>query len=1201
MDILRALREGAQLNADSFALLSLERVPLTYPRLLTHCYRVIADLNQAGISRGDRVAVVLPNGPEMAACVVAIAMGASCAPLNPNYRRSEFEFYLSDLAPRALIVQESADLPAIAVAESLGMRVIRLRPSTADAAGIFTLDLPPAPANATPVFAQPGDEALVLHTSGTTARPKMVPLTHSNLAATIDNIIATLALTPRDRCLNVMPLFHVNGMIGVVFASLAAGASVVCAPGFYAPHFFEWCREFAPTWYSAVPAMHQSILARTREHPEWAASSTFRFIRSGAAPLAPVLMAELERVFQVPVIEGYGLTETAQQVSVNPLPPCERKPGSVGIPGQTEIGIIGEDGELLGTGQTGEIVARGPAVMTGYANNPIANRESFINGWFRTGDQGRLDADGYLYVTGRIKEIINRGGQKISPSEIDEVICAHPAVAQAVTFPVPDSRLGEDIAAVVVLNSRDAITKHGLRSFVAERVADFKVPRQIYFVDRIPTGPSGKVRRIELSALLGIVGSDSPELPARGPYVAPASETEKALTEIWTGVLGVDHIGINDDFVSLGGDSLLLAQLVLRLHESGWRKISILTFFDRPTIAGLAELIDSEGKDSRGYADESSRVLSVQPQGSRTPIFMVRGFTIFSELSRLLGTDQPIYALLDPEMMDLNPPYDFVGIARRHVRTILAVRPHGPYVIGGFSAGGPLAYEVAQQLIESGHEVALLVLFDSSCPVQPSVSWARRKGSNVRIHLRELRAMRVEKYSTYLAPVLARQVEALRSRIRAWTGGDMPGVDQPSSEDRDPPVAFQDASRSYRPQPYHGRAILFKRTKGISSRFVLPDCGWGAFINRLHICVVPGDHFAMFVEPGVAILADRLRSILDDVSAERPPRDASRSIANAAYESYESAPGRIDAVARQHNGSVSGESSPAAVSNGRSYATSGNREASISHWPIQPLGKRPPLYVMGSFKEFIPLAWRLGLDQPVLGVAVPNELKLRMPYRLEEFAAAQVESILKYQTSGPYFLAGFSAEGVLAFEVARQLTAKGSEMGLVVLVDSACPAEPDPLLTRMTRNARIHITQVLKGGIPQLRLNASGILRRLVLRMRIQRWRFANPLRIPVSRPAPRDPMDVVVANVIAARSYVPQPYSGRVLLFKRTMDLIGRYRQPDNGWGRVVRDGLEVHRIEGDHLALLAEPGVDVLAEKLAEAMGIKRDERMAQAVVGF
>jgi AMP-binding enzyme/AMP-binding enzyme C-terminal domain/Phosphopantetheine attachment site len=247
---------------------------------------------------------------------------------------------------------------------------------------------------------------------------------------------------------------------------------------------------------------------------------------------------------------------------------------------------MNEEGELLPTGHTGEIVVRGPAVMAGYANDPTANDELFTNGWFRTGDEGRLDADGYLYVTGRIKEIINRGGQKISPREIDEVIRSHPAVADAAAFPVSDPRLGEDIAAAVVLKARDSITEHALKAFVAERVADFKVPRQIYFVDKIPDGSTGKPQGSNLASQLGLADGGSPELLMRAPYIPPSSKTEKALAEIWTGVLGVKHIGINDHFLSLGGDSLLLAQLVLRLHEAGWSQISILTFFDRPTVAG---------------------------------------------------------------------------------------------------------------------------------------------------------------------------------------------------------------------------------------------------------------------------------------------------------------------------------------------------------------------------------------------------------------------------------------------------------------------------------------------------------------------------------------------------------------------------------------------------------------------------------------
>ncbi len=599
MGIRQALEGQSQQSPSSSALLSLERTPLTYSRLLTQCHRVITDLNHGGISRGDRVAVLLPNGPEMAACMLAIAMGASCAPLNPNFRRSEFEFYLSDLAPRALIVEEGADLPAIAVAESLGIRVIRLRPSTTDAAGSFTLDLEPAPANAPPVFAQPHDEALVLHTSGTTARPKMVPLTQANLAASALNIAASLGLEASDRCLNVMPLFHIHGFVGALLSTIVSGGSFVCTPGFQAPRFFDWCDEFAPTWYTAVPTMHQAVLARATENPARVANSRLRFIRSCSAPLSPDLMAQLEQTFRVPVLEAYGMTEASHQIATNPQPPAARKPGSVGRAFGTDVAIMdaNENGNLLAPGEIGEIALRGPGVISGYANNPEANRTSFVNGWFRTGDNGRLDRDGYLFITGRIKEIINRGGQKISPREVDEVLSTHPAVANAVAFAVPDYRLGEDVAAAVVLRPRHAASEIEIRNHATNRIADYKVPRRIVFLDELPKGPTGKLQRIGLAAQLGLDGSGSNSLSRRNEFVAPSTPTERTLTSIWEQVLGVERIGVHDDFLALGGDSMLAALIIARIRDATGAPLSILAFFEHPTIAELGALIDRGGEN----------------------------------------------------------------------------------------------------------------------------------------------------------------------------------------------------------------------------------------------------------------------------------------------------------------------------------------------------------------------------------------------------------------------------------------------------------------------------------------------------------------------------------------------------------------------------------------------------------------------------
>ena len=603
MDLSRLLEER---SSTAFAILALGRRPLSYKRLFEHCAATTALLNGAGISRGDRVAVVLPNGPEMATCFLAIAMGASCAPLNPAYRRSEFEFYLGDLAPRALIVQEGIESPSIEVAELRGIRVIRLCPSIDQEAGIFSLDFGDSIDSAAPVFAQDGDEALVLHTSGTTARPKMVPLTHANLTASAASIAGSLGLDSSDRCLNVMPLFHIHGLVGAMLATIASGGSIVCTPGFEAPRFLDWCEEFAATWYTAVPTVHQGVLARADQKDAAVANLKLRFIRSCSAALAPQLMAEMEQTFRVPVVEAYGMTEASHQISTNPLPPRARKPGSVGLPAGAEIAVMDERGNLLATGEIGEIVLRGPGVTAGYAQNPEANGTSFTDGWFRTGDQGMLDADGYVFITGRLKEMINRGGQKISPREIDEVLGTHPAVAQALAFAVPDHRLGEEVAAAVVLKSGHVASEIEIRNHVAQLIADYKVPQRVVFLDELPKGPTGKLQRVGMAALLAL-GNGKSVTPST-EFAEPRTPNERKLVDIWRQVLGVERIGVDDDFLALGGDSMLAALVIARVRESCAAQISLLTIFDHPTIAGLAEIIDRADSDG---ADSSDRIVAL--------------------------------------------------------------------------------------------------------------------------------------------------------------------------------------------------------------------------------------------------------------------------------------------------------------------------------------------------------------------------------------------------------------------------------------------------------------------------------------------------------------------------------------------------------------------------------------------------------------
>jgi acyl-CoA synthetase (AMP-forming)/AMP-acid ligase II len=479
---------------------------LTYGGLKKLTDDTLAVLNGIGIGRGDRVAMVVPNGPEMASSFIAVAAGTISAPLNPAYRGDEFEFYLDDLKPKACIVQKGVDSPVRAMAAKVGVPLIELMPTEGAPAGVFTLDVSALkPGKAAKTGPSTGDEgALVLHTSGTTARPKIVPLSTANLAASARHIAASLSLKANDRCLNIMPLFHIHGLIAATLSSLGAGAAVSCTPGFNALRFFAWLEEVKPTWYTAVPTMHQAILGRLRGNAEAAKAAKLRFIRSSSASLPPQVMGELEEAFGCPVIEAYGMTEASHQMASNALPPGKRKPGAVGLPAGPKIAIMDDAGNMLPQGTIGEVVIQGPNVTAGYDNNPDANLKAFASGWFRTGDQGRFDEDGYLFLTGRLKEIINRGGEKISPIEIDTILMDHAAVEQCVTFAIPHPMLGEDVGAVVVLRAGHEATERELRDFVAKHAADFKVPRKVVFVAEIPKGATGKLQRIGLAAKLGL-------------------------------------------------------------------------------------------------------------------------------------------------------------------------------------------------------------------------------------------------------------------------------------------------------------------------------------------------------------------------------------------------------------------------------------------------------------------------------------------------------------------------------------------------------------------------------------------------------------------------------------------------------------------------------------------------------------------------
>ena len=470
-------------------------IKVTYDSLRQQVLAMANALASAGIRRGDAVAIALPNGLPAIVSFLAASIAGTAAPLNPAYPYEEFHFFLGDTNARVLLCPPVGAEFVRTAATDRKIPIFSVEMTEQGIARI--VDAPSGTKAAEPTA---DDIALVLHTSGSTGRPKRVPLRHFNLAVSSANIANTYALTPADVSLCIMPLFHVHGLIGSTMASLLSGGTVVVPTKFNALSFWRTVREHHVTWYSGVPTMHQLLLARTRQKPADAAS--LRFIRSCSAPLSSELIHKIEGLFGVPFVEAYGMTEAAHQMTSNPLPPRHRKAGSVGIGAGLRISIMDKDGNHLGTSQRGEVAIQGANVFRGYENNADANARAFVDGWFRTGDQGYLDTDCYLHLTGRIKDIVIRGGENIAPHEVDEVLLRHPAVAAAVTFGCAHPTLGEEVAAAVVLHEKNGATEAELINHSREFLAEYKCPTKIYLVESIPTTATGKIRRRAVAAAL---------------------------------------------------------------------------------------------------------------------------------------------------------------------------------------------------------------------------------------------------------------------------------------------------------------------------------------------------------------------------------------------------------------------------------------------------------------------------------------------------------------------------------------------------------------------------------------------------------------------------------------------------------------------------------------------------------------------------
>ena len=489
-----------QQNDDLIFLTSEKNEKLSYGEFKIFNEKISRQLAATNVKNSDRAAIVLPNGPLMASSFLSISSYMSVAPLNPSYKQEEFEFYLDDLKPKFLLVEPNSKSLAVIAAKNLNIPVFEMKISDNQPLGTFELF------DKETDYKKPNDydEALVLHTSGTTSRPKIVPLSNLNIFTSSVNISKSLKLTTDDHCLNIMPLFHIHGLIAVLSASAKVGASVCASNGFNALKFLDLAETQNITWYSGVPTMHQAILLRAQKNSDKAKKLNLRFIRSSSASLPPAIFEQLNDIFETPVIEAYGMTEATHQMASNPLPPAIQKPGLVGMPAGPEICIMNDKNEKLSQGEIGEICIKGNNVSNGYENNPEANKQSFVNNWFRTGDEGFFDEDGYLKISGRLKEIINKGGEKISPLEVDNILMDFPPIDQALCFGYKDKMLGEDIAVAIKLKENKSCTEDDIKSYANKKLAKFKIPKKIFIVEDIPKGATGKLQRIGLAKKFGL-------------------------------------------------------------------------------------------------------------------------------------------------------------------------------------------------------------------------------------------------------------------------------------------------------------------------------------------------------------------------------------------------------------------------------------------------------------------------------------------------------------------------------------------------------------------------------------------------------------------------------------------------------------------------------------------------------------------------
>jgi len=804
--VLEIVRNSAERDPSAVAVFGTgpgERT--TYRDLAVVVTGLHARLRANGVGPSGAVLVDLPNGPAMLLATVATMGAAVAAPMNPAYTRAELDVLAGDVSAVAVVTSPGATGPAVELARERGLPVVEFNPWEGS----------PVPEGRSPVAVDEGAVALLLHTAGTTARPKQVPLTHANLAHAAHNVVESLGLSAADRCLNVMPLHHSHGLIGAALSTLLAGGSIVCTRGMDPRRFLTWATEFDCTWYTAASTLHQLVAEAPGEWPG------LRFMRSASAPLPPQVALALEERFGAPMIEVYGMTE-AYQIAANPRPPGERRPGTVGRPTGTDVAVLGPDGVPRPAGVEGEIVVRGPAVFGGYSAPLEANRDAFVDGWFRTGDLGRLSDDGYLTITGRLKEQINRGGEKVAPREVEEAVLDHPDVADAMVFAIPDPQLGEEIGLAVVARPGAVVDLATIRGFLAGRIAAHKVPRRVISVAEIPKTAAGKPQRLRFAEDHAAELVDT--TPHRPAALPSGGGTEERLARMWQQILGLDAPpGPSDHFFDLGGTSLAVMELVVWIEEEFDIDLPVLDVVEVPSLAGLAGRIDELAAGTgvvpllRRYREGGGRTRLVLIPGQ---LGMAVGLNLIADA---VGVDIDVYLFDYPgHRPGEKPARSIDALAERLLAELRGAGLKEDVALYGNSLGSWVAFEAARRLAAAGATPVFVGIGDMYSPF----------------------------FATSRSPTRPPFIQRLRNRLRRLSGdvgrrlGRMSaGSPRPVAIERREAVAAASAraQRSYEPRPYDGDLLVIAGAQR-EPQFG-PTLGWDRHTTgRISTVSVPGLH-----------------------------------------------------------------------------------------------------------------------------------------------------------------------------------------------------------------------------------------------------------------------------------------------------------------------------------------------------------------------